>query len=207
MGAASLSSAELIAILIGSGTGSISAIDLGKELLRRFATLENLSGASITELQKLKGIGCAKAVTLKAAFQLARNMQQEVARQKAKYVREPGDVANIFIPKIGHLKQEVFALALLDSAGRYINGEIITVGTLNASLVHPREVFRHAIAHSAASIILIHNHPSGQLIPSNDDLNVTTQLTETGRVLDIPVQDHIIVTNTKYISLREKGYI
>ncbi len=207
LGPESLSAAELIAILITTGSGKSSALDLGKNLLSTFGSLEDLASASISELEKVIGIGPAKAVTLKAAFQLSRNLDQEIAQKKLHYVREPADVASLFIPKLGHLKQEVFAIALLDSGGKYMLSEKITIGTLNASLVHPREVFKIAIKHSAASIILVHNHPSGQLSPSGDDLRVTQQLVETGKILEIPVQDHIIIANKKYISLRDLGYI
>lgn len=207
MGADALSPAELIAILIATGVGNASALDLGKQLLRKFHSLEELAAASITEMNCVKGIGLAKAVTLKAAFQLSRILDQEIARRKVEYVREPGDVARIFIPKLGHLKQEVFAVAMLDTAGKYLQSKKITVGTLNASLVHPREVFKSAIRQSAASIILVHNHPSGQLTPSGEDLRITKQLVETGRILDIPVHDHLIIAGNRFISLKEEGYI
>ncbi len=206
-GPAALSAAELIAILISTGSGNESALDLGKNLLHTFGSLEDLSCASLAELENVRGIGPAKAVTIQAAFQLSRNLDQEIANKRLQYVREPSDVAGLFIPKLGHLKQEVFAIALLDSAGKYLHSEKITIGTLNASLVHPREVYKIAIRHSAASIILVHNHPSGQLSPSNEDLRVTKQLIETGKILDIPVQDHIIIADKKYISLREMGYM
>jgi DNA repair protein RadC len=206
-GPESLSPAELIAILLGTGTGSLNAVDLGKQLLRSFGSLEDLAAASIAELRNIRGIGAAKAITLKAAFQLSRNLDQEVAQKGLTYVREPSDVAKIFIPKLGHLKQEVFAIALLDSGGKYLHNENITIGTLNASLVHPREVYKSAIKHSAASIVLVHNHPSGQLVPSSEDLRVTHQLVETGKILDIPVQDHLIIAGNRFISLREEGYI
>ena len=206
-GPESLSPAELIAILLGTGTGQLNAVDLSKELLRSFGSLEDLAAASISELRTIRGIGAAKAVVLKAAFQLSRNLEQEVAQKELRYVREPSDIARIFIPKLGHLKQEVFAVALLDSGGKYLHSENITIGTLNASLVHPREVYKSAIRHSAASVILVHNHPSGQLVPSSEDLRVTHQLVETGRILDIPVQDHLIIARIRFISLREEGYI
>ena len=207
MGAEALSPAELIAILIATGVGNISALDLGKQLLRKFHSLEELAAASITEMNSIKGIGMAKAVTLKAAFQLSRILDQEIARRKLEYVREPADVARIFIPRLGHLKQEIFAVAMLDTAGKYLLSKKITVGTLNASLVHPREVFKSAIRQSAASIILVHNHPSGQLTPSGEDLRITKQLVETGRILDIPVQDHLIIAGNRFVSLKEEGYI
>jgi DNA repair protein RadC len=207
VGAEHLSTAELLAILISSGTEKLSAVELGRELLNKFKNLENLAHASQAQLQEIKGIGVAKALTLQAAFQISRNLQKEIAEKTTHFFKHPAQVAKIFIPRIGHLKQEVFALALLDSSGKFIHSEIITRGTLNASLVHPREVFRIAIYNSAASIILVHNHPSGQLIASQDDLRITQQLVESGKIIEIPVLDHIIVSNTDYVSLREEGHI
>ncbi len=196
-----------MAILIASGTRKQSALDLGKALVRRFNTLENLSQASIEELQMLDGIGPAKAITLLASFQLSRNMKLEMAENQIVYFKSPADVAGIFIPKLGHLKQEVFSIALLDSAGKYIYSRDITRGTINASLIHPREVFRVAIKEAAAGIILVHNHPSGQFRPSKEDLSVTRQLVEAGEVVGISVKDHLIIAGNQFISLKEEGYI
>jgi DNA repair protein RadC len=206
-GATSLSSAELLAILISTGTVKRSALEIGKDILNSFGSLENIANASFNELVNIDGLGEAKALKLLAAFQISRNMQEEVAKKKFHYCKNPLDVANIFIPKIGHRKQEVFAVALLDSAGKYIKSEIITIGTLNSSLIHPREVFRPAIIGAAASIILVHNHPSGNLDPSKEDLNVTQQLVESGKLIEIPVQDHLIIAQNQYYSFREHGYI
>jgi DNA repair protein RadC len=207
LGAENLTSVELLAILISSGTDRLNAVEVGKQLIQRFERLDRLALASRTELMKVEGIGQAKALILQAAFQLSRNMQREAAQQKFHCFKQPADVAKFFIPQIGHLQQEVFIGALLDSAGKYIHSETISKGTLNASLVHPREVFKPAIRFSAASIILIHNHPSGQLVASTEDLRVTQQLIESGKLLEIPVQDHLIVAGDKYISLREDGYL
>jgi len=205
LGIENLTSAELLAVLISTGTDRLNALDIGQELLRRFETLEQLSAASRTELMKVEGIGPAKALILQAAFQLSRNMQRESAQQKLNFFKQPQDVARFYIPQIGHLKQEVFICALLDSAGKYLHSETIFKGTLNAALVHPREVFKTAIRFSAASIILIHNHPSGQLLASPEDLRITQQLIETGKILEIPVQDHLIIADNQFISLRECG--
>jgi DNA repair protein RadC len=207
MGTDTLSSAELLAVLISSGTGRLNALDIGKELIHRFESLDRLAGASQQELMKVEGIGQAKALILQAAFQLSRNMQQEKARQKFHFFKHPADVAGFFVPQIGHLQQEVFICAQLDSAGKYIHGETIFKGTLNASLVHPREVFKSAVRSSAASIILIHNHPSGQLQASPEDLRITRQLIDSGKILEIPVQDHIIIAGDRYLSLREDGVL
>lgn len=206
-GADSLSSAELIAILLATGTGKTTAVDLGKLLLNKFGSIEKMSQASLKELTEIPGIGPAKAVTLMAAFQLSRNMHKEVAEKAFTYFKQPSDVAKIFIPLLGHEKKEVFAIALMDSAGKYMWSEKITVGTLNASLVHAREVFKPAIKHSAASVILVHNHPSGQLVPSGEDLKITKQIVDAGKLLDISVHDHLIVTQDSYLSLQEEGYM
>lgn len=207
LGADKLSSSELLAILISTGTAKQSALDLAMALLRKFHTLENLSQASIEELQELDGIGPAKSITLKASFQLSRNLQSEIAENRLVFFRNPADVAGVFIPKLGHLKQEVFSIALLDSAGKYIHSRELTRGTINASLIHPREVFRPAIKEAAASLILIHNHPSGQLTPSEEDLSITRKLIETGDLVGIPVRDHLIIAGDKYLSMREAGYL
>jgi DNA repair protein RadC len=206
-GSDSLSSAELIAILLGTGTGKTTAVDLGKSLIKKFGSIEKMSQASLNELTEIQGIGPAKAITLMAAFQLSRNMHREVAEKEFVYFKQPSDVAKIFIPMFGHEKKEMFAIALMDTAGKYMWTEKITIGTLNASLVHAREIFKPAIKHSAASIILVHNHPSGQLTPSAEDLKITKQIVEAGRLLDISVHDHLIVTQESYISLKEEGYI
>ncbi len=206
-GSDALSSAELIAILLGTGTGKTTAVDLGKSLINKFGSIEKMAQASLKELTEISGIGPAKAITLMAAFQLSRNMHKEVAEKKFNYFKQPSDVAKIFIPMLGHEKKEVFAIAMLDTAGKYTGSEKITIGTLNASLVHAREVFKPAIKHSAASIILVHNHPSGQLTPSAEDLKITKHIVEAGKLLDITVHDHLIITQDSYISLKEEGYI
>ena len=206
-GSDALSSSELIAILLGTGTGQTTAVDLGKSLISKFGSIEKMSQASLKELTEITGIGPAKAITLMAAFQLSRNMHKEVAEMEFNYFKQPSDVAKIFIPMLGHEKKEVFAIALLDTAGKYMSSEKITVGTLNASLVHAREIFKPAIKHSAASIILVHNHPSGQLTPSAEDLKITKQIVEAGKLLDINIHDHLIVAQESYLSLKEEGYI
>ena len=207
IGAENLSSAELIALLLSSGTHNLNAVDIGKELIKKFDTLENLSQASLEELQEMEGIGPAKAITLQAAFQLSRNMQKEKAKNQIMYCKNPADVAKIFIPKLGHLKQEIFSIALLDSAGKFLRDREITRGIINASLIHPREVFRVAIKEAATSVILVHNHPSGQLNPSNDDLSITRQLVAAGETIGIPVKDHLIIAGNKYLSLKEAGHM
>jgi DNA repair protein RadC len=207
IGAHNLTSAELLALLLSSGTSNLNAVDIGKALIKKFDTLENLSHASIRELQEMEGIGPAKAIILQAAFQLSRNMQEEIAKYDPVFFKNPADVAKIFIPKLGHIKQETFCIAMLDSAGKYMKDKEITKGIINASLIHPREVFRVAIKEAATSLILVHNHPSGQLTPSKEDLLITRQLVVSGETLGIPVHDHLIIAGDKYLSLKEAGHM
>jgi len=204
-GAEGISSAELIAILLGHGTQKINAVDLGRKLLRKFGSLEALSDASLSELTQIDGIGPAKAVTLLAAFQLYRNMQQEKAENEINSFQNPEEVAKMYIPRIGHLKQETFYVILLDSGLKKIGDYEVTQGILDASLVHPREVFKPAIRFSARGIIVLHNHPSGELRPSTQDIKTTNQLIESGKILGIPVYDHLIITQDGFYSFKENG--
>ncbi len=207
LGAEAVTNAELIAILLGQGTPQLNAVALAQKLLRAFGSLEALSNASLKEMQQVKGIGPAKAVTLMAAFQLYRNLQKERAERELIVFSDPAKVAKIYQPVLGHLKQEVFYVVLLDTKLQRIQDFRITSGTLDASLVHPREVFSPAIRHLAKGIIVLHNHPSGNLKPSQADREITTRLVQSGKILDIPVYDHIIITFDGYFSFKENGLI
>ena len=207
LGPQSVSSAELIAILLGQGTPKYNAVELAKMLLRRFKSLDALSNASLIELQEIKGIGPAKAVTLLAAFQLYRNLQQEKAENEIISFRNPAQVAKIYQPLFGSSKQERFFVVLLDTAMHRILDFEISKGTLDSSLVHPREVFNPAIRFLAKGLIVLHNHPSGQCTPSEADIEVTTQLVKSGELLDIPIYDHLIITADKFYSFKENGLI
>ena len=206
-GAENISSAELIAILLGQGTRKYNAVDLARKLLRRFGSLEALSDASLDELTQVDGIGPAKAVTLLAAFQLYRNMQKEKAENEITSFQNPGEVAKMYMPLIGHLKQETFYVILLDSALKKIRDFEVTQGILDASLVHPREVFKPAIRYSARGVIVLHNHPSGELKPSDQDIKTTEQLINSGKILGIPVYDHLIITQDGFYSFKDHGMI
>ncbi len=206
-GANSVSSAELIAILLGQGSAHNNAVDTAKHLLKEFNTLQGLANASLVELQKIPGIGPAKAVTLLAAFQLYRNMQHETAEQSITKFSEPAAVADIYIPIIGHLKKESFYAVLLDSKMKKIQDIEISRGILTESLVHPREVFNPAIRFNAKGLIVLHNHPSGVSKPSPSDRTITQRLIESGKILDIPLYDHLIIVENGYYSFRENGLI
>ena len=207
LGADAISNAELIAILLGQGTPKMNAVELAKLLLRSFGSLEALSNASLAELQQVKGIGQAKAVSLMAAFQLYRNLQKEKAEREIISFRDPASVARAYQPILGHLMQESFYVILLNTKLERIKDFRITTGTLDASLVHPREVFNPAVKYKAKGIIVLHNHPSGQLTPSAADREITKRLVQSGKILDIPVYDHIIITYDGYFSFKENGLL
>jgi len=201
-----LTEAELLGILIGKGTRKKTAIDLARELLDQYESLEKLFSRSPSELMTVKGIGSAKAATLSAAFELVRRIQSQRNIPKASFKRS-SEVANHYLPLMRDLRKEVFKVLLLNRANRLIKEVTISEGTLEASLVHPRDVFREALLEPAAGVILIHNHPSGNPSPSEEDLRITKQLVEAGRLLGIKVYDHIILAGETYRSLADDGLI
>ncbi len=201
-----LSDAELLALLIGSGTGGINALDLGKRLLVEYKHLSVLATKNLSEFTRFKGIGAARAARLFAAFELARRMDTDVVSKGIK-IRSPEDVVKYLIPRLRGLKVEIFRILMLDSGNKVIGEKVISQGTLNASLVHPREVFKAAIDILAAGIILVHNHPSGEARPSMEDREMTGQLVQAGKVMGIPVLDHLIVTDYEHFSFLKAGLI
>ena len=205
-GPQSLAEAELLGILLGKGTRKKTAVDLARELLDRYQSLQKLFSRSPSELMKVKGIGSAKAATLSAAFELVRRFQSQKEGPKITFKRS-ADVASHYLPLMRDLRKEVFKVVLLNRANRLIKDVTISEGTLEASLVHPRDVFREALLEPAAGVILIHNHPSGNPSPSEEDLRITKQLVEAGRLLGIKVYDHIILAGESYRSLADEGLI
>lgn len=205
-GAGSLSDSELIAILLGTGTNKKSAIDIGREILENYGDLNNLISCDLSQFKRIKGIGTAKAVTLAATFEVARRIKAKPYNQKY-VITSPNDLANYFIPKFRGLMKEEFYVIILNSSNQIIRETLISSGLLNASLVHPREVFRLAITENAASIILIHNHPTGNINPSKEDISITNQLVESGKLIDIKVLDHLIIAGEDYYSFAKNGLI
>jgi DNA repair protein RadC len=201
-----LTEAELLGILLGKGTRKKTAIDLARELLDQYESLQKLFSRSPSELMKVKGIGSAKAATLSAAFELARRNQSQKSGAKVSFKRS-AEVSEHYLPLMRDLRKEVFKVLLLNRANRLIKEVTISEGTLEASIVHPRDVFREALLEPAAGIILIHNHPSGNASPSEEDLRITKQLVEAGRLLGIKVYDHIILAGEGYRSLADDGLI
>jgi DNA repair protein RadC len=202
-----LSPRELLAVLLGSGGAGRTALDLASEVLVRYGgSLRRLGAAEPGELATAPGIGPARACALVAAFELGRRAAAEPARREAR-IQGPADVFRRLGPALRDRRQEEFWVLYLDTQNRVICERCVTVGLLNSSLVHPREVFAPAIARAAASVLLAHNHPSGDPDPSPEDLEVTWQLVESGRLLGIPVRDHIVIGDGRYISLLERGLV
>jgi len=205
-GPAALSDAELIALIIGSGSGKITAVDLAKRLIAEHKTLGELSKLSVDELARNRGLGKARSAEIVAAFEIGRRLSRSGDVDRVQ-VTGPEDVAAYMQPHLAHLKREVFEVLLLNTANVIQKQVRISEGNLNASIVHPREVFKAAIDGLAASIILVHNHPSGNSEPSREDKMITRQLVESGKVIGIPVYDHIIVAGKTYTSFAERGLL
>lgn len=207
LGAQALSANELLAILIGAGTQHRSALALAQEVLAGCGgSLRRLATQPVAALTTVNGLGTARAVAIHAALEIGRRLAVE-AREDGAPLRAPRDVWAAFAPRLQDLPVEEFHVAVLDSQHRLDRDITITRGILNSSLVHPREVFREAIAERAAAIILVHNHPSGDPTPSADDRDITTQLVAAGRLLDIPVADHVVIGRGRYLSFAEAGLL
>lgn len=205
-GVNSLSDAELIAILIRTGTREVSALDLAKGLLSKTSGLEKLSSMSFKELSHIKGIGKTKAASILAAIELGRRVMRAKRGERIK-IKGPEDVFSYLSPRLKGSKNEKFGIIILDTKN-YVKSEIIiSEGDLQASIVHPREIFHYATLELAASIILFHNHPSGDPTPSEYDREVTKKAVSAGKIMGIEVLDHIIIGDGVYYSFKEKGEI
>jgi len=206
-GAETLSDAELLAIILRTGEASTgqSALDHGRALMVRFETFRNLEEASLQELCALKGVGPAKAAQIKAALEIAKRYAEEPLQQGAPF-RSSQEVFQHYREHLGNQKKELFYVLLLDGKNRKIKDVRISEGSLTSSLVHPREVFNPVIRESAAAVILIHNHPSGDPTPSQEDLEITRRLREVGEVMGVRVLDHVVVGKGRYVSFVDDGY-
>ncbi|WIW71400.1 MULTISPECIES: RadC family protein [Anaerosinus] len=207
-GAQSLSDAELLAILLRTGTKEDSVIRVAEKLLSVYKneSLGEFANLSVNDFSKIKGIGKVKAITVLAALELGKRLAEAPSIERKK-ITSPQDVVNYFMPRFRYEKKEHFIVVLLDTKNHILATPVISVGCLNSSIVHPREVFREAIVHFAAAMILVHNHPSGDPTPSKEDIHVTHKLIEAGGLMDIKVIDHIIIGDNCYISLKEERVI
>jgi DNA repair protein RadC len=203
LGAWALSTQELLSLLIGSGSSAASAENVAHALLERYASLNDMAGRDVAELQNVAGMGLAKSAALCAAFELAHRIQAEPFVDRTS-VTSPAVLARLLAPGMRHLRKETFVVVLLNAANQIIRHTTVSEGSLNAVMIHPRDVFRLAIAESAAAIIVAHNHPSGNTEPSAEDLAITRQLAEAGRIVDIRVLDHVIIAGDDYTSFVER---
>jgi len=206
VGVNNLSLAELLALVIEKGKRGENVLNIAQNLISHFGNLENIKKASIEELCQVKGIGFATACKLKAAFKLGEKAQTTSTKYGQK-IESPKDVFKLLKNDLGDKKKEHFKILSLDSRNNLISIDDVSIGTINANLVHPREVFKTAIQHLAVSVILVHNHPSGDPEPSEDDLEITKRIAEASKIIGIEVIDHIIIVKNGFLSFKNKGII
>lgn len=205
-GASSLSNQELIAILLRTGTKEESVLMLANRILTSFDKIQDLREATIEEMMSVKGVGQAKAVQILAAVEIGKRLYQK--HTEGKYtIRSPEDAAAYLMTDMSSLQQEHFVVLFLNVKNEVLHKQTVFIGSLNSSIVHPREIFREAVKRSAASIIVAHNHPSGHPTPSPEDIDVTKRLVEAGSIVGIELLDHVIIGDHRFISLKEKGYM
>ncbi|MEW6523778.1 MAG: DNA repair protein RadC [Bacillota bacterium] len=199
LGTRALTDTELVAILLGSGTRSKTALEVARCLLQGEG-IRVLAQASVDELAREPGIGLAKACVLKAAAEIGRRLASSSMDRAV--VRSPGDVGDLLMEDMRYLDREHFRIVMLNTKNQVLGVESVAVGSLNAAIVHPREIFKSAITRSAAAVVLVHNHPSGDPTPSQEDIQITRRLVEAGRLLGIEVLDHVVIGDNRYLSLR-----
>jgi DNA repair protein RadC len=203
-GASNLSTSELLAIVLRSGIQKENALRLAQRLLTDHRNLAGLARAEPAELTTTRGIGDAKVAEIKAALELGKRLQVEAPEERAQ-VRSPADAANLLIPEMSLLEQEELYVLLLDTKNRVLDRHMIAMGSLNVTHIQVAELFKKAIRTNAPAIILAHNHPSGDPTPSPDDVAVTKQIVEAGKVLDVEVLDHLVIGGQRFVSLKERG--
>jgi len=204
-GAEALSAQEILALILGRGIAGESVTMTAQRLLSKFGNLRGIAGASLEELAEIRGIGLAKASQIKAAFELANRVEGQPETGKRQVVKNPVEVVGVVKGRLKGKKKEHFLVVLLDTRNQVIKVSEVSVGSLDTSVVHPREVFKEAISASAASVIFVHNHPSGDTEASEEDVELSKRLAEVGEIMGIDVLDHIIVTDNDYLSLKGMG--
>jgi len=205
LGSEALSAQEILALLLGRGVRGESVMVTAQRLLSRFGNLNRIANASVEELTEINGIGPAKAAQIKAAVELSKRLESPVQEGEKPVLKSPVDVVKLIKMKLKGKKKEHFLVLCLDNRNHLINCKSVSVGSLDTSVVHPREVFKEAITASAASVIFAHNHPSGDPEPSEEDIELTKRLVKAGEIIGIDVLDHIIVCDKGYLSLKAKN--
>jgi DNA repair protein RadC len=203
-GAGNLSNAELLAIILRTGARDENVVRVAQRILIRFGGLPGLARAGPTELTNEKGLGPAKAAQIKAAFELGRRLLATSDKERAQ-IRSPADAANLVMSEMGFLEQEELRIMLLDTKNHVLETPTLYRGSLNTSLIRVGELFRAAVRANSASLIVVHNHPSGDPTPSPEDVAVTKQIVEAGQLLDVEVLDHLIIGGQQFVSLKERG--
>ncbi|MEE9399258.1 MAG: DNA repair protein RadC [Dehalococcoidales bacterium] len=204
-GVEALSAQEILALIMGRGIAGESVMVTAQRLLGQFGSLKGIASASVEELAQIKGIGVAKAAQLKASFELSNRLEGYSESENKPLVKTPENVATLVRGRLSGKKKEYFIALLLDTRNQLIRIAEISVGSLDSSIVHPREVFKEAVSASAASVIFVHNHPSGDTEASEDDIKLTKRLSEAGEIMGIDIIDHIIIGGKKYLSLKREG--
>lgn len=206
-GPETLTNAELLAVILRTGTKGENIISLSTRVLSEFNGLDGLLEAGIDEITNIKGIKNIKASQIIAIGELVRRINMLSLIRESKSITSPNDIARLVMKEMVFLKQEVLKLIMLDTKNNVIGIKDVFKGSLNSSIVHPREIFKEALKKSSASIIICHNHPSGDPTPSKEDINITIRLKECGKIIGIDLLDHLIIGKNKYISLKQKGII
>lgn len=204
LGASALGDNELLAIVVGNGKPNASALDLANTILTDVGGIDGLTRAHYDQLMHVSGIGAARAAQVIAAVELGRRTLTRAGRQRVQ-LTSPRAVAALLLPLYGNRPVEQFGVVLLDTKRRVMRTTIVTVGTVDASIVHPREIFREAAAAGAAAIVVFHNHPSGDPEPSQEDIALTRRLVDAGELMGIDVLDHLVLANVRYCSMKEDG--
>jgi len=207
LGSEALSAQEILELILGRGTKGESVMVTAQKLLSQFGNLKNLASASIEELRQIKGIGPAKAAQIRAAFELSKRLEDLPGEAANITVKSPEDVIKTARTLLKGKKKEHFLILCLDTRNHLIKTNVVSIGSLDCSIVHPREVFKEAISSSASSVIFIHNHPSGDPTPSDDDIKMTKRLIEAGEIIGIDVLDHIVICDREHLSMKAKNLI
>lgn len=200
-----LSDPELLAIILGTGTRTVDVLELASFMVKQFGGLQGIHGSGLREMAQKHGVGMKKAVRIHAAFELGRRLLS--AQNSSPVIDSPERVWKLLQPEMAALKREEFRVFILNNKNSILKKSTVSVGTVSEALIHPREIFREAIREAGASIIVAHNHPSGVLVPSREDISATRRIKEAGMIIGIELLDHVIIGQSSYLSMKEAGYL